>query len=75
MEDTARPRDGSRDFDFLVGRGRVHNRRLVHRLRHSNDWEEFEATVTARLVLGGLGNMDEFETTGPTIDRARCCLR
>jgi hypothetical protein len=62
MEDRARPQDGSRDFDFLLGRWRVQNRRLVHRLKHSSDWEEFEATVTARGVLGGLGNVDEFET-------------
>jgi hypothetical protein len=54
--------DGSRDFDFLLGRWRVHNRRLRERLKHSSAWEEFEATVTARLVLGGLGNTDEYET-------------
>ena len=62
MEGKEKRPDGSRDFDFLVGRWRVHNRRLLHRLKQSSAWEEFEATVSFRLILGGLGNVDEFET-------------
>jgi hypothetical protein len=53
-------RDGSHDFDFLFGSWRVHNRRLVERLRGSTEWEEFPSTCHARPILGGLGNMDEF---------------
>jgi len=62
MEGKEKRPDGSRDFDFLVGRWRVHNKRLLHRLKQSSAWEEFEATVSFRLILGGLGNVDEFET-------------
>jgi hypothetical protein len=53
------PHAGSRDFDFLVGRWRIHNRRLRERLKGSADWEEFEGRLEARTVLGGLGNFDE----------------
>ena len=53
-------RDGSRDFDFLFGSWRVHNRRLVERLKGSTEWEEFPSACHARPILGGLGNMDEF---------------
>jgi len=54
--------DGARDFDFLFGSWRVHNRRLRHRLAGSDEWEEFEATSLARPLVGGLGNEDEFRT-------------
>jgi hypothetical protein len=52
-------RDGRRDFDFFVGRWKIHNRRLRERLKGSTEWEEFEGTTVARTVLGGLGNLDE----------------
>jgi hypothetical protein len=48
------------DFDFLMGRWRVHNRQLTARLAGSNEWVEFESTCVARPILGGLGNEDEF---------------
>ena len=51
--------DGRIDFDFIVGRWRIYNRRLRVRLKGSTDWEEFEATAIIRKVLGGLGNVDE----------------
>ena len=52
--------DGRRDFDFLMGRWKVANRKLRERLKGSADWEEFEATSVARVLLNGLGNEDEF---------------
>jgi hypothetical protein len=52
----------ARDFDFWMGRWKVHNRRLRRRLAGSDEWEEFEATSVARPVLDGLGNEDEFRT-------------
>lgn len=55
-------KDGARDFDFLMGRWRVRNRRLRERLRGCTEWEEFEATHSARPLLDGLGNEDEFRT-------------
>lgn len=61
--DTAQ--DGRADFDFLLGRWKIHNRRLRERLKESTSWEEFEATSVIRPVLGGLGNVDEV-----TLERA-----
>lgn len=49
-------------FDFLEGKYRVHNRRLVGRLSNSQEWVEFEATNEARLLLNGFANQDEFRT-------------
>jgi hypothetical protein len=52
----------ARDFDFWPGRWHVRNRWLRERLAGSDAWEEFDATSTARALLGGLGNEDEFRT-------------
>lgn len=54
-----REQDGRRDFDFLIGRWAIHNRRLRERLKGSQEWEEFSATSSVRMVLDGLGNIDE----------------
>jgi hypothetical protein len=62
MNDTTRSKDGARDFDFWMGSWRVHNRRLRERLKGSTEWEEFEATVVARPILGGVANEDEYRT-------------
>src|SRR4029079_17862086 len=58
----ATPHDGARDFDFLMGSWHVHQRRLRERFAGSTAWEEFEATNTARPVLGGVGNEDVYRT-------------
>src|SRR5262245_27158611 len=55
-------RGGSGDFGFWMGSWRVHNRRLRERLKGSTTWDEFEATATARPLLGGVGNEDTFRT-------------
>lgn len=53
--------DGRHDFDFIAGRWRVHNRRLVDPLdSRCTEWEEFETLATAELVLAGGGNVDRF---------------
>lgn len=57
-----REREGARDFDFLKGRWRVHNRRLRERLTGSKVWDEFTATIVARSILGGMGDEDEYRT-------------
>ena len=59
-------RDGSHDFDFLLGSWQVRNRRLVGRLMGSDEWQEFPSTCVARRILGGLGNMDEFTLEAPS---------
>jgi hypothetical protein len=52
----------ARDFDFWIGRWNVRNRYLRERLADCDEWDEFEATSVARLLLDGLGNEDEFRT-------------
>ena len=47
------------DFDFLVGRWHIANRRLRRRGVGSNDWMEFDATTQAFSHLGGLVSVDD----------------
>jgi hypothetical protein len=58
-------RDGQKDFDFLIGRWTVRNRRLRERLVGSRQWDEFDGTCVAQAVWGGLANMDEYEAHAP----------
>jgi hypothetical protein len=64
MNEPANQHDASHDFDFFFGHWRAHNRRLLHRLQGSNEWETFEATHECLPLLGGLGNMDELHIDG-----------
>ena len=50
---------GANDFDFLIGRWRVHHCRLKERLADNHEWIEFEGTCAMQKILGGAGNMDE----------------
>jgi hypothetical protein len=61
----AAERDGQHDFDFLFGRWKSHQRRLMHPLTGSNDWVEFDATLVVRPALGGSANVDELEGDTP----------
>ena len=47
------------DFDFYMGKWRVHHRRLKERLVGSDEWQEFEGTSEAFPVLSGAGNVDD----------------
>ena len=60
MRADVRERATSHDFDFLLGRWTVRNRRLVERLAGSDEWDEFDAKAAARPLPGGLGNEDVF---------------
>jgi hypothetical protein len=50
------------DFDFLVGKWRVHNKKLNRRLAGGDEWTEFEASGECRKILNGFGNTDSFKT-------------
>jgi hypothetical protein len=51
------------DFDFLIGKWKIHNRKIKSRLSNSKEWIEFEATGEMFKILGGIGNTDNFLTT------------
>lgn len=51
--------DQSRGFDFEVGEWRVKHRRLKQRLKNADDWEVFEGRSSMRLILDGLGNIED----------------
>lgn len=57
-EGTAAPRD----FEFLYGHWRVHNRRLLKPLQNSEEWVEFAGSLAGSPLLGGLGNYDELRS-------------
>lgn len=57
--------DGRHDFDFLHGRWKIRNTRLVGRLQGSSQWQEFEAHQEVRPILNGMGNTDRFVCTFP----------
>ncbi|MEP6901286.1 MAG: hypothetical protein ABJA66_06020 [Actinomycetota bacterium] len=50
------------DFDFLIGKWLVHNKKLNKRLANCDDWTEFEAFGECRKILSGFGNTDSFKT-------------
>lgn len=50
------------DFDFLVGKWVLKDKKLKSRLTNSNEWIEFESTVEMRKLLNGIGNMDVYRT-------------
>jgi hypothetical protein len=62
---TSAERDGQHDFDFLVGSWRIHLKRLVRRLAGSTEWVEFDGTLICRQVLGGRGEVEEFNVDSP----------
>ena len=49
------------DFDFLAGRWRVHNRRLLTRLRGASDWTEFEGSSSCEPRFSGAANIDQID--------------
>lgn len=47
------------DWAFLVGRWKVHHRKLRRRLVGSRDWDEFEGTYVNWPLLGGNGHVGD----------------
>jgi hypothetical protein len=56
------PTSSKHDFDFYEGRWLIRNRKLVSRLTHCDEWEEFEAYQEMNIMLHGGGNIDNFLT-------------
>jgi hypothetical protein len=51
--------DHSHDFDSLVGKWKVHHKRLKARLANSHEWVEFDGTSEMKMTLNGHGTFDE----------------
>jgi hypothetical protein len=52
-------------FAFQTGDWRVRHRKLARRLVGETEWLEFGGTCTAREILGGAGNVDDFLIEDP----------
>jgi hypothetical protein len=60
---TASPNSSANDFDFLVGKWKMHNRHLDKRLANCRDWTEFDSSDVNTKILNGAADIDTFSTT------------
>jgi hypothetical protein len=60
---TASTASSANDFDFLVGKWKMYNRRLNKRLANCNDWTEFDSSDENAKILSGTADMDTYSTT------------
>lgn len=56
-------RDGSHDFDFLIGDWKAHVRRLPDRLNNSNVWVEYDGISNHHKLLDSDANFEEFDVS------------
>jgi len=54
-------RDGSHDFDFLIGDWKAHVRRLPDRLDHSDVWVVYDGISNHHKLLDSNANFEEFD--------------
>ena len=54
-------RDGSHDFDFLIGDWKAHVRRLPDRLVGSTKWVEYDGISNHHKTLDSDANFEEFD--------------
>jgi hypothetical protein len=59
------PRDGSHDFDFLIGDWKAHVRRLPDRLNGSKAWTEYYGISNHHKVFDTNANLEQFEVESP----------
>ena len=52
-------RDGSHDFDFLIGNWKAHVRRLPDRLNNSDLWVEYDGISNHKKLLDSNANFEE----------------
>ena len=58
---SASPTSSATDFDYLVGKWRLRNKRLTCRLGGCTEWSPvYETTVIMTKILNGIGNIDNF---------------
>jgi hypothetical protein len=75
---TASATSSPSDFDFLVGKWKMHNRRLNKRLENCKDWTEFDSFDENSKTLSGAADMDIYSTTempgqeGKHLKASRC---
>ncbi len=60
---TASATSSPNDFDFLVGKWKMHNRHLNKRLENCQEWTEFESSDENTKILGDTADMDTYSTT------------
>jgi hypothetical protein len=60
---TASATSSQSDFDFLVGKWKMYNRRLNKRLENCKDWTEFISFDENQKILSGTADMDTYSTT------------
>src|SRR6476620_1268441 len=60
---TASTSSSQNDFDFLVGKWKMHHRKLNRRLENCTDWTEFESTDENHKILNGIGDVDILSAT------------
>ncbi|HEY6372691.1 MAG TPA: hypothetical protein VIX37_19085 [Candidatus Sulfotelmatobacter sp.] len=65
VQQTSTERDGQHDFDFELGRWKIHLKKLLHPLTGSTTWVEFDGTSVTRKVWTGRSQLEEFETDSP----------
>jgi hypothetical protein len=53
----------SADFNFYIGKWKIHNRKLKSRLNNCTEWIEFEAADDCYHVLTGFGNINQYSAT------------
>ena len=56
-------RDGSHDFDFIIGNWKAHVRRLPDRLNNSDTWVEYDGISNHKKILDSNANFEEFDVT------------
>lgn len=58
-------RDGSHDFDFLIGDWKVHLKTLPDRLVGSTRWVDYDGFSKHHKLLDSNANLEDFSVTGP----------
>src|SRR5205814_6178356 len=63
LEITASATSSPNDFDFLVGKWKMHNRHLNKRLENCKEWTEFDSSDENTKILGDTADMDTYSST------------